>query len=201
MSTKRRESSKDQGKGPNGRNLCRCGCGVEVEGRRLNWATNKCVEQWKERNDPQTIRRAVFKRDRGICAACGIDTEQVRIKSLPSDRRWALVQWMRRRLVGRGVKGYEADSKAILIVDRLKGSGIWDKAQRYRAIKSKQGWTPNRRTFWDADHIVPVVEGGGQCGLDNYRTLCVPCHKRVTRELAARRAAARRQQPVFTFAK
>lgn len=46
---------------------------------------------------------------------------------------------------------------------------------------------PNRRNLWDADHIVPVVEGGGQCGLDNIRTLCLPCHRRVTAELARRR--------------
>jgi len=46
---------------------------------------------------------------------------------------------------------------------------------------------------WEADHIVPVVEGGGGCGLENIRTLCVPCHRRETAALAARRAAARRE--------
>jgi 5-methylcytosine-specific restriction endonuclease McrA len=46
--------------------------------------------------------------------------------------------------------------------------------------------------LFEMDHIVPVVEGGGSCGLENLRTLCVPCHRRVTAELAARRAQARR---------
>ena len=36
--------------------------------------------------------------------------------------------------------------------------------------------------LWDADHIIPVKEGGGQCGLDNLRTLCINCHKTVTKE-------------------
>ena len=45
---------------------------------------------------------------------------------------------------------------------------------------------------WHADHIVPVCEGGGGCGLDNMRTLCVQHHKEVTKLLAARRAAARK---------
>ena len=36
--------------------------------------------------------------------------------------------------------------------------------------------------LWDADHIIPVKEGGGQCGLDNIRTLCIPCHKKITKE-------------------
>lgn len=54
---------------------------------------------------------------------------------------------------------------------------------------------PGRSSGWDADHIVPVVEGGGQCGLENYRTLCHPCHKRATAELARRRAEARKGKP------
>ena len=34
-----------------------------------------------------------------------------------------------------------------------------------------------RRSLWDADHIRPVAEGGGQCDLDNLRTLCLLCHR------------------------
>ena len=37
-----------------------------------------------------------------------------------------------------------------------------------------------RRSLWDADHIVPVVQGGGECDLSNIRTLCLRCHKEVT---------------------
>jgi 5-methylcytosine-specific restriction protein A len=43
--------------------------------------------------------------------------------------------------------------------------------------------------WWDADHIVPVVEGGGECGLSNYRTLCIPCHKAATKALRGRIAS------------
>ena len=54
---------------------------------------------------------------------------------------------------------------------------------------------------WEADHIVPVVEGGGGCGLEGYRTLCIPCHRLVTRDLMARLAAARRkyQGKIYNF--
>jgi hypothetical protein len=38
-----------------------------------------------------------------------------------------------------------------------------------------------------------VVEGGGECGLDNYRTLCTPCHKVETKKLAKRLAEKRKQ--------
>jgi len=47
-----------------------------------------------------------------------------------------------------------------------------------------------RKTLWDADHIVPVVEGGGECDLENIRTLCLLCHRAQT--LALRRRLTER---------
>lgn len=46
--------------------------------------------------------------------------------------------------------------------------------------------------LWQVDHIKPVIEGGGECGLDNLRTACTACHKRETAVLAARRAEMRK---------
>jgi hypothetical protein len=31
-------------------------------------------------------------------------------------------------------------------------------------------------SLWDMDHILPVYEGGGCCGMENLRTLCIWCH-------------------------
>lgn len=45
---------------------------------------------------------------------------------------------------------------------------------------------------WAADHIIPVAEGGGACALENYRTLCVPCHRRETAALRKRLADRRK---------
>jgi 5-methylcytosine-specific restriction endonuclease McrA len=47
-----------------------------------------------------------------------------------------------------------------------------------------------RKTLWDADHIVPVVEGGGECDLANIRTLCLKCHRAATADLRRRRQSA-----------
>jgi 5-methylcytosine-specific restriction endonuclease McrA len=91
------------------------------------------------------MRKRVLERDRGVCAACGIDTiaELYRLKRL------------------RGVR-------------RLRGWAEW-------------GLRPlARSTLWDADHVVPVAEGGGECDLFNMRTLCIRCHRKVTAELRVR---------------
>jgi 5-methylcytosine-specific restriction enzyme A len=51
----------------------------------------------------------------------------------------------------------------------------------------------SRRSLWDADHILPVAEGGGQCDLDNLRTLCLPCHRETTARLQLRLRAIRQR--------
>jgi hypothetical protein len=51
---------------------------------------------------------------------------------------------------------------------------------------------PDAGERWQADHIVPMAEGGYGYDLDAYRTLCVPCHKQVTAEQTHRRTTARR---------
>ncbi len=63
-----------------------------------------------------------------------------------------------------------------------------------RAAFAKRYDIPKRRlrkTWWDADHIVPIAEGGKN-ELANLRTLCIRCHKAETKALALRRASARR---------
>jgi 5-methylcytosine-specific restriction endonuclease McrA len=56
-----------------------------------------------------------------------------------------------------------------------------------------------RGTFWQADHIIPLVEANRQdlslWSLSNLRLLCTPCHKRETATLAGRRASAHRPAP------
>ncbi len=44
-----------------------------------------------------------------------------------------------------------------------------------------------RASLWDADHVLPVAEGGGECDLSNIRTLCLRCHRAATSELRERR--------------
>lgn len=48
----------------------------------------------------------------------------------------------------------------------------------------------SRKSLWDADHIRAVVEGGGECDLENLRTLCLLCHRQQTVELRRRLASS-----------
>jgi 5-methylcytosine-specific restriction protein A len=56
--------------------------------------------------------------------------------------------------------------------------------------------TESQRSLWQADHINPVVQGGGLCGLENIRTLCVKCHKGVTKVLLAKPRSGGRSEKI-----
>jgi 5-methylcytosine-specific restriction endonuclease McrA len=62
-------------------------------------------------------------------------------------------------------------------------------AQRARLLAKWGLKRISRRSLWDADHILPVAEGGGECDLSNLRTLCLACHREETQKLRRRLAA------------
>jgi 5-methylcytosine-specific restriction protein A len=147
-------------KGPNGRSLCRR-CQTEVPKGKRTFCSKKCIEEWRLTSDPTFLRRRVFKRDQGRCAECGLDTKELE----------AAVRTIRRLAHGRHAERFQ---------------GLQDLHRQLIALL-KAG--PHRDSFWDADHVLEVVNGGGECGLDNIQTLCVWCHKAKTSRLAQARAA------------
>jgi 5-methylcytosine-specific restriction enzyme A len=68
-------------------------------------------------------------------------------------------------------------------------------ARKRRALRRQLDLHARRRSFWDADHILPVAEGGGECDLSNLRTLCLWCHQAHTAQLRCR-LKNRRRTPV-----
>lgn len=138
-------------------------CDAVLPKGKTRWCSQQCVEDFLIRNG----RRAAWmveQRDKGVCAACGLDTLKLKHR----------IMGMRYRALGYRTKSGK------------KRPYSWSRVQRLMR-KHNLPYQP-----FEADHILPVVEGGGLCGLDNYRTLCIPCHKKETKALAARRARHRR---------
>lgn len=65
---------------------------------------------------------------------------------------------------------------------------VWKRDRGVCAL-CPSGTPPWPNWQWEMDHTVPVVEGGGECGLENLRTLCLEHHRKVTNELRMRLAA------------
>jgi 5-methylcytosine-specific restriction endonuclease McrA len=70
--------------------------------------------------------------------------------------------------------------KELLKLKRARGA-IRAALLQHWGMKSRM-----RKSLWDADHILPVAEGGGECDVDNIRTLCLRCHRLVTMQLRER---------------
>jgi len=97
-----------------------------------------------------------------------------------------------RRLVRKRDRGRCADCGVDTYAVRreVRGPG------RTRKLRER-GYVP-RRSLWELDHIVPLIDGGTHA-LENLQTLCTPCHKRKTageaRERAARASASPESRP------
>jgi|YNPMSStandDraft_1061717.scaffolds.fasta_scaffold09510_2 5-methylcytosine-specific restriction endonuclease McrA len=55
-----------------------------------------------------------------------------------------------------------------------------------KELARENGMPGPERTWWEADHIVAIAEGGGLGGLDSYQTLCYKCHQQKTIEMRHR---------------
>lgn len=104
-----------------------------------------------------------------MCAKCGCDTEKIQ-RVFEWARRWAHKIY--------GTYNSWRDTREVLLELGFKGHRCHD------------------GDFWQADHVQEVVRGGWGKGLDNFRTLCTPCHKEESARLAAELAAERRRAKV-----
>lgn len=147
---------------------------------RVYFCSQACAFEVQIRRDAAFLRARTKERDKGVCAKCGIDTEQ--LKRIMRHMHEALIYWMN--------------------LPRYEGNRYWFHLQ----MKSAWGFQPWNyvcdKTKWQADHIIEVTDGGAPY-LENIQTLCVPCHKAKTKAQHGERAAKRRaqKQPPLTFSK
>jgi 5-methylcytosine-specific restriction enzyme A len=74
-------------------------------------------------------------------------------------------------------------------VNVAKAHREWTRAKPPAADRAARRAWRAARPRWEADHIVPVADGGGECGLENYRLLCRQCHVQVTVAWRAQRSS------------
>ena len=197
-----------------GNRLC-VWCDKPVAKRRTRYCSDECATQYWIRRSPGGMRNYIFERDHGVCALCGLDTEAFveAFNSILLDadgKTWsALQRWWRipdlrhfrshtnldERIGFEGASWVRVDLTPASWAQHedfyRKGvTGTWYKrefASRWRRVVRLTG-------LWDADHTVPIIEGG-DLGPENVRTLCVWCHRDATRALRARQA---KQQRLWT---
>jgi 5-methylcytosine-specific restriction protein A len=126
---------------------------------------------------------------RGLCRWCALEVPRGRFTFCSA---WCVHEWKLRTQ-----PGYLREQ--VFLRDRgicaLCGT---DTAAALRLLRRSRGgnraalmvhWKPGSRrraSLWDADHILPVAEGGGECDLENLRTLCLVCHRAATAALRER---------------
>lgn len=138
-------------KDENGKIKCRW-CEKPVLPPRRTMCSAECAHEIKLRCNGKYLRECVFKRDKGICSLCHVDTKQIAKTALSFNCLDDKLEYLKKMNISPKRK----------IWKRKFGGGLWD-----------------------ADHILMVKDGGGQCGLDNLRTLCISCHKSRTYSASA----------------
>jgi 5-methylcytosine-specific restriction endonuclease McrA len=166
--------------------LCRW-CGQPVPKGRHSWCSDGCVTEFQIEAWPQVTRKELTKRDHEICRLCDRDCGRIaRYVTAILDAPAAVRQtaWSRSACAYREI---EPDPVLVRRRDR------WIHMLRRLRLLSSEPWDSSARLrhLWEADHMEPVCWGGHN-GLDNYRTLCRPCHRAETARLARARAAAKR---------
>ncbi len=158
----------------------------------LSWCGEECVEAYKVRAWPAHAAKAAMKRDQGVCAQCGVDTQKLKqwLHSLPNALAPVTMHSPRVILTFGGVVVHDGPS------DIVKNFALYGREDRYTRANHNGRQLGRHRArayvllgrlwgvrlsssshLFEIDHIVAVAEGGGGCGLDNLRTLCRRCHR------------------------
>ena len=124
-----------------------------------------------------------------LCRYCSLEVPPGRF-TFCSD--WCVEEWrLRSNPSYLREKVLERD-RGVCAVCKIDCTAAWFHLKRARGAARARAWSAwgirpgQRKSLWDADHILPVVEGGGECDLSNLRTLCLNCHRAATAALRQR---------------
>lgn len=140
------------------------------------------------RADPASLPKG--ENGRNLCRWCNLEVPKGRLTFCSE---FCVEEWKLRSDPGHLRERVFERDRGICALCRVDCMAAWHHIKRQRGsarTRALAEWgvqARSRQSLWDADHIVPVVEGGGECDLSNLRTLCLKCHRRVTAELRLRR--------------
>lgn len=159
-------------------------CMGDTGSNRRRYCSEACRIETYIRCHPGSARYYVEKRDRGVCGGCGIDTNALfaklaRICNRKNDR--GVEAW-------KAAHGGEYGDTTKMSFDERDAAFAQGRTWRRRWLRDHGFGSTDGGHYWEMDHVVPVIEGGGMCGLDGLRTACLRCHRSATARLAARLA-------------
>ncbi|HLH02815.1 MAG TPA: HNH endonuclease signature motif containing protein [Bryobacteraceae bacterium] len=129
---------------------------------------------------------------RHLCRWCSLEVPAGR-QTFCSD--WCVEEWRLRSNPGHLRERVFERDRGICAQCGLDCIAEFRRIRRLRGparLRASAEWRlGSRKSLWDADHVVPVVEGGGECDLSNMQTLCLKCHRARTAQLAE----SRRRKP------
>ncbi|KAL9227343.1 hypothetical protein vseg_003040 [Gypsophila vaccaria] len=124
-----------------------------------------CYEDYRSRTSGSFLRKELFEVEHGICTSCNLDCHK-------------LVQYLKPLSKENREKYIEREAPRLI---------------KYKTLHDKLVREPTEGNAWHADHKVAVFLGGGECKVENLRTLCVACHADVTAAQNAERCLARKK--------
>lgn len=177
-------------------------CGGEITKGKIkqrNWHDGRdgepnCLELFKIATTSAEQRRAVFKRDKGVCHDCGVDTEKepITLRASARSRLWA-------RDGGYSVGLIHLSQSELA---RLTGKIDLDDSGRHLLpigpycdleFDATHSWEADHDfPLWLVDRTKPREEIIKYWLLGNLVTRCCPCHKLKSKEEAAARAKGKR---------
>eukprot|EP00466_Bigelowiella_natans_P012004 jgi/Bigna1/85916/estExt_fgenesh1_pg.C_70017 len=138
----------------------------DIQRLREMLCSRDCYSEYTLRVGTSSLVRARLSNlEEGICQSCNTDCRKL----------FHLVE---------ALKGID-DRKKVLYAAGYNPSAIGRKRFK-RLVDNERKITEG--LFWEADHILEVARSGGECGMENYQTLCIPCHQRKTRQFMHWRA-------------
>lgn len=120
------------------------------------FCSSKCSEQFAVVASSSAVRRQLYELEKGVCQICRVDSHSV---------------FKRIKALPQGPERLAA----------MMEMGVPVQGRTDSMLKN-----PKEGDFWQADHIRPVCEGGGQADIRGFRTLCTACHQKETNKLHLR---------------